>query len=114
VFKDITTNEVTHTTVLDTAGVADYRSVVGYFAQSMMKDLRLVSGYDVLYGKVKAFIQEGLFDRRVELEDPNTLRNLSELAATKTLIETFKKAINALTARDKGDASLRKASSTAS
>ena len=97
VFKDITTGEITHTTILDTAGVADYRSVIGYFAQTIMKDLRLVSGYDVLYGKVKAFVQEELFDRPVELEDPNTLRNLSELAATKTLIETFKKAINALT-----------------
>ncbi len=107
VFKDITTGEVTHTTILNTAGIADYRSVIGYFAQTMMKDLRLVSGYDVLYGKVKAFVQEQLFDRPVELEDPNTLRNLSELAATKALIETFKKAINALTVRDKGDAEIR-------
>ena len=107
VFKDITTGEVTHTTILDTAGVADYRSVIGYFAQTLMKDLRLVSGYDVLYGKVKAFVQEQLFDRPVELETPNTLRNLSELAATKTLIETFKKAINALTVQDKGDAEIR-------
>ena len=107
VFKDITTSEVTHTTILDTAGIADYRSVIGYFAQTLMKDLRLVSGYDVLYGKVKAFVQEQLFDRTVELENPNTLRNLSELAATKTLIETFKKAINALTVRDRGDAEIR-------
>ena len=107
VFKDIATGEITHTTILDTAGVADYRSVIGYFARTIMKDLRLVSGYDVLYGKVKAFVQEELFDRPVELEDPNTLRNLSELAATKTLIETFKKAINALTVRDKGDAEIR-------
>ena len=107
VFKDITTSEVTHTTILDTAGIADYRSVIGYFAQTLMKDLRLVSGYDVLYGKVKAFVQEQLFDRPVELETPNTLRNLSELAATKTLIETFKKAINALTVRDRGDAEIR-------
>ena len=107
VFKDIATGEITHTTILDTAGVADYRSVIGYFAQSIMKDLRLVSGYDVLYGKVKAFVQEELFDRPVELEDPNTLRNLSELATTKTLIETFKKAINALTVRNKGDAEIR-------
>ena len=106
VFKDITTSEVTHTTILDTAGIADYRSVIGYFAQTLMKDLRLVSGYDVLYGKVKAFVQEQLFDRTVELENPNTLRNLSELAATKTLIETFKKAINALTVRDRGDAEI--------
>ena len=60
VFKDITTSEVTHTTILDTAGIADYRSVIGYFAQTLMKDLRLVSGYDVLYGKVKAFVQEAV------------------------------------------------------
>jgi type III restriction enzyme len=107
VFKDVTTGEITHTTILDTAGVADYRSAIGYFAQTIMKDLRLVSGYDVLYGKVKQFVQDHLFDRTVELESPNTLRNLSELAATKTLIETFKKAINGLTVRDKGDAEIR-------
>jgi len=114
VFKDITTGEVTHTTILDTAGIADYRSVIGYFTQTIMKDLRLEyhqgstpRGYDVLYPKVKAFVQNQLFDRPVELESPNTLRNLSELAATKTLIETFKKAINALTVRDKGDAQIR-------
>jgi len=107
VFKDITTGEITHTTILDTAGIADYRSVIGYFTQTIMKDLRLVSGYDVLYGKVKAFVQDQLFDGPVELESPNTLRNLSELAATKTLLETFKKAINALTVADKGDAEIR-------
>ena len=107
VFKDITTGQVTHTTVLDGAGVADYRSVIGYFAQTVMKEMRLVSGYDVLYGKIKNFIQDRLFARSVDLEAPNTLRNLSELAATSTLIETFKKGINALTVRDKGDAEIR-------
>lgn len=81
--------------------------MIGYFAQTIMKDLRLVSGYDVLYGKVKAFVQSELFDRPVDLESPNTLRNLSELTSTKTLIETFKKAINALTVQDKGDAEIR-------
>jgi len=40
-------------------------------------------------------------------KDFQGLRNLSELAATKTLIETFKKAINALTVQDKGDAEIR-------
>lgn len=104
VFRDIATNEISHTTVLDTAGVADYRSVIGYFTKTIMKDLRLVSGYDVLYGKVKSFIQNDLFDKEIELEDANTLRNLSELASTKTLIEVFKKSVNALTVQDKGDA----------
>ncbi len=107
VFKDVTTGTVTHTTFLDTAGIADYRSVIGYFAQTVMKDLRLVSGYDVLYGKVKAFVRDELFDLQVELEDANTLRNLSELAATKTVLESFEKAINALTVCERGDAEIR-------
>ena len=107
VFKDITTGQVTHTTILDSVGVADYSSVIGYFVRTIMKDLRLVSGYNVLYGKVKDFVKNELFDHHIELEIPNTLRNLSELAATKTLIETFKKAINALTVKEKGDAEIR-------
>jgi len=106
VFKGHHTGEVTHTTILDTAGIADYRSVIGYFAKTMMKELRLVSGYDVLYGKVKAFVQGELFDRPVELESPNTLRNLRN-HPPQNLIETFKKAINALTWQDKGDAEIR-------
>jgi hypothetical protein len=32
---------VWHTTILDKAGIADYDSVIGYFAQTMVKDLRL-------------------------------------------------------------------------
>ncbi len=107
VFKDITTGEVTHTTILDSAGVADYRSVLGYFAQTVMKDLRLVSGYDVLYGKLKGFVHDTLFGRPVELESPNTLRNLSEPAVTKTVFEAVKKAVNGLTLRNKGDAEIR-------
>ena len=43
----------------------------------------------------------------MDLEHPNTIRNLSELAATKALIEAFKKAINDLTVQDKGDAQIR-------
>jgi type III restriction enzyme len=107
VFKDITTGEITHTTILDTAGVADCGSVIGYFAQTIMKDLRLVSGYNVLYGKVKAFVRDHLFSTHIELDSPNTIRNLSEMAATKTVIETLKKAINDLTVKDKGDAEIR-------
>jgi type III restriction enzyme len=106
VFKYVTTDEISHTTELDIADVADFSSVIGYFAQTIMKELRLVSGYDVLYPKVKVFVRDHLFGQTVELEDANTLRNLSEVAATKTIIEGFKKAINALTVQDKGNARL--------
>ena len=107
VFKDITTGEVSHTTVLDTGAVTDFRAVIGYFARAIMKDLKLFSGYDVLYGKVKSFVREYLFEQTVDLNDMNTLRNLSEVEACKTLIETFKKQINNLTVKDKGDAEIR-------
>src|SRR3990172_5992749 len=79
VFKDITTGEISHKTELDTNFVPNYQSVIGYFTQVIMKDLRLISGYDILYGKVKEFVTEDLFKTNVELEDLNTLRNLSEL-----------------------------------
>ncbi len=72
-----------------------------------MKELRLFSGYDVLCGKVKAFVQDYHFGKEVDLEGANTLRNLSELVATKTIIETFKKISTILQLRDKGDAEIR-------
>lgn len=106
VFKDITTGEINHITILDSGAVTDYRSVVGYFTRVIMKDLRLVSGYDVLYGKVKYFIQDELFEKPVDLDSLSTLRNLSELEASKTLVETFKKQINVLTVQDRGDAKI--------
>ena len=107
VFKDIVTGQITHTTRLDTGGV-NYQGVVGHFTRVIMNDLRLVSGYDVLFGFVKSFIRDHLFDRAgVELESLVTLRNLSEPEASRTLIETFKKQINTLTIQDRGNAEIR-------
>jgi type III restriction enzyme len=107
VFRDITSGEVTHTTELDSDFVPNYQSVVGYFAQIIRKELRLVGGHDVLYEKVKNFVVNFLFNKKVDLEDLNILRNLSELEATKTIIETFKKEINELTVADKGEAEIK-------
>jgi len=44
--------------------------VIGYFAQTVMKELRLFSGYDVLYGKIKAFVRDELFTQPVDLSTP--------------------------------------------
>ncbi|MCA9500684.1 MAG: DEAD/DEAH box helicase family protein [Nitrospira sp.] len=107
VFRDITTGEQTHTTMLTTTGNADHRSVVGFFTQTIMKDLRLVGGYDVLYAKVKDFIQNHLFDRVVNLDSLNTFRNLSETEATRTIHETFKEQINKLTIQDHGTSEIK-------
>lgn len=106
VFKDISSGEITHKTELDTS-VPNYQSVIGYFTQTVMRETRLVSGYDVLYEKVKDFVHNHLFEKHVDLDDLNVLRNLSELEATKSIVENFKSAINDLTVQDKGEAEIR-------
>jgi type III restriction enzyme len=103
VFKLMLDAEIHHTVQLDGSGPADYRSVVAFFARQLLKELRLVGGYDVLYGKVKAFIRESLFDGpSVDLEDPVLLRNLSEPEVGKLLFDSFKTAINSLTIQEAG------------
>jgi len=102
VFKTMLDAEVHHTIQLDGAGPADYRSVVAFFARQLLKDLRLVGGYDVLYPKVREFMIGHLFNAPVNLEDPVVLRNLSEPEAGKILFDSFRKAINALTIQDSG------------
>lgn len=103
VFRDIHTDEISHTTQLDAGAIADWRNVVGWFAKSIKDDLRLVGGYDVLFGKLARFIEDGLFDSKVTLDDPNVLRNLSETNVTRALFDTMKGAINRLTIHDSGD-----------
>ena len=110
IFRDIASGEIAHMTVLDVADVIDYRNIIGYFARTIIIDLRLVGGYDVLYGKIKKFIETELFGKSVELNNLNTLRNLSAAVATKTLIEVFEKSINALTLRQKSNIEVQNSS----
>jgi type III restriction enzyme len=103
VFKTMLDDQIHHVVQLNGSGPADYRSVVAFFARQLLKDLRLVGGYDVLYGKVKTFLREHLFTPSpVNLEDPVVLRNLSEPEAGKILYDSFKTAINALTIQETG------------
>jgi len=101
VFKTMVHGALHHTVSLDGAGPADFRSVVAFFARQLMKELRLVGGYDLLYGKVKEFLRAQLFDvSPVDLEDPVVLRNLSEPEVAKILLDVFKAGINALTIQE--------------
>ena len=85
----------------------DYRNVVGFFTQAILKESRLVSGFNILYPKVEQFIRYKLFGKSVNIEDANILRNLSEVEAKQTLYGAFKKAIDDLTIRDKGSAQIK-------
>ncbi len=105
VFNDIE-GDFSHKTVFKDT-VPDYRNVIGFFTSAILKDSRLVSGFDILYPKVESFIKYQLFSREVELSDPQTLRNLSELHPKEILKTTFKKAIDELTVTDKGTAEVK-------
>jgi len=107
IFKEVIHDKIHHTTVLDTNIEPSYQSAVGFFAQTIMRELRLFGCYDILFGQVKEFISDYLFEDSVNLEDLNILRNLSELEVTKTITETFKKEINDLTIEDKGNAEIK-------
>ncbi len=104
---DLNIGAVSHTTVLDSSFTPSHQSAAGFFARAIMRDLRLVGGFDVLFGKLKQFMQAHLFDRAVDLDDLNVLRNLSEIEVTRAVMETFKAAVNALTVQDKGTTEIR-------
>lgn len=105
VFKDIE-GQISHITVFE-GTLPDYRSVVAFFSKAILKDSRLVSGFDVLYPTVRDFIKHRLFGKEIDLEDLNVLRNLSEVEAKNTLFKVFKKAIDELTITDKGAAEVK-------
>ena len=107
VFKEVIDDKEHHKTILETFTEPNYQSVVGFFVQRIMKELRLFGCYDILFGKVKEFINSKLFLEKINLEDANILTNLSQQEAVMTIVETFKKEINNLTVQDVGNAEIR-------
>lgn len=105
VFNDID-GEFSHATIFKDT-LPDYRNVIGFFTSAILKDSRLVSGFNLLYPKVESFIKYQLFTKEVELSDSQTMRNLSEIHPKEILKTTFKKAIDELTVTDKGTAEVK-------
>ncbi len=103
-FEYIVDGETSHETEFDETRVADGTRVVGFFARSVMKDLRLVSGYDLMYDKVKELIQEHTFGERVDIQDKSVIKTLSEPAVTKAIMESLKTAVNKLAIVERGEA----------
>ena len=107
VFEDIAEGEEHHRTLLTNDGPSDWRFVVSFLTQRILKDLRLFRGYDTLYPKVKNFCESRLFSKTVVLDDEQTIKNLSEVVARRTVEETFKKAINDLTVYETGETEIK-------
>lgn len=107
IFMDINTDHISHTTLMPRPFETDYHRALYSFVQTIMGDLRLVGGQDILFGKLKQFIEGHLFGQRVDLSDLNILRNLSETPVRRLIVETFKRAINNLTVTDRGTTEIK-------
>lgn len=113
VFVDIDGNEAHKTVFKDI--IPDYRNVVGFFAKSILRQSGLFGGFSIMFPKVEQFICNKLFGKMVDLNNPQTIRNLSEPEVKEKIFTSFKEAIDKLTIKDKGTAkitnfiSLRKA-----
>ncbi len=105
IFTDIDGNFSHKTLFKDTD--PDYRNVIGFFTSAILKESRLISGFNILYPKVESFIKYKLFGKEVDLSNPQTLRNLSEIETKEILKSAFKKAIDELTVTDKGTARIK-------
>jgi type III restriction enzyme len=104
VFKDIATDEISHTTMLKAVNNPDSNSMIAFFVNNIKKDLRLIGGQEILHGKVKDFMQNYLFGKTVAFDNLNIMRNISEPEVNKTIYNFFKTEINNLTIKDKGEA----------
>ena len=107
IFGEIVDGKEHHRTILTNDAPADWRYVIKFFTERILKDLRLFKGYDVLYPVVKEFCETKIFGQEVNLENEEVLKNLSEVAARRTIEETFKKAINELTIYETGETEIR-------
>jgi len=103
-FKEIIFNDIegdfSHKTIFKDT-LPDYRQVIGFFTSAILRDSRFISGFEILYPKVESFVKYHLFTQTVALDDPQTLRNLSELSVKEVLKTSFKQAIDMLTVTDK-------------
>lgn len=102
VFKDLDTEEEAWATDLGEAVAATPQAVLAFLTKELMRRLRLVGGQEVIFGKMKQYCRDCLFENPVDLEEPNVLRNLCEIEARRHILEGFAVAINDLTIVDQG------------
>jgi len=99
--------ELSHTTLFNDI-LPDYKNVLAFFTRNILKESRLVSGFDVLYPRVQEFIEQKLFGKTISPDSSQTIRNLSDMEAKQVIYTAFKKAIDQLTVSDKGTTEIRK------
>ena len=70
VFRDVLSNKISHKTNLSGNAIDDYSHVIGYFANAVMKNNFLFSGYDMIYDRVLVFVRDYLFGKKLIWKKP--------------------------------------------
>ena len=86
--------------------VPNWRNVLSFIAQSILKRNGLFSGFDLLYPKVEDFARHQLFGHTVDPEDEQVLKNLANPGVKKIIFDVFHRAITKLVITDKQETTL--------
>ncbi len=105
IFNDID-GEFSHKTIFKYIS-ADYRNIIAFFTSVILKESRLINGFNILYPKIESFIKYKLFSKEVDLSNPQVMRNLSVVHIKELIKARFKKAIDDLTISDKGTSEIK-------
>ena len=74
--------------------IIDIQTMIRYYTISISKELKIQSYSKFLYKKIENFISNYLFDENVNIQDTNTIRNLSEPDIKSHIFKIFKQEIN--------------------
>lgn len=102
IFREIIEDKIVKEVRLSDLLEINSTSIISFFTKSIMNEMRLYGGQDILYEKIKLFLRDKLFGKQVNINDPNIVRNLSETDTKFIIRDTFKKQINKLTVVDSG------------
>jgi len=67
----------------------DAKSVIAYYTDLILKELKISGAFASFYSIVKKYVQEKLFDVKVDINDPRVLYNLSNPKVQEQLIKFF-------------------------
>jgi type III restriction enzyme len=86
---DMITNVVEIERVWDLPVPQDSKSVIAYYTDRILKQLKLPNMFSDFYPVVKSYVETKLFDQKVDLSDPRVLFQLSNPEVQEKLVNIF-------------------------
>ncbi|WP_405309947.1 DEAD/DEAH box helicase family protein [Methanobrevibacter sp.] len=75
--------------IFDTDNDIDFRAMLRHFTNVIMKKSGLVSGNEIIYGKLKEYLSKYLFNKSVDLEDKHVVKTIASYNVSKFIVDVF-------------------------